>query len=58
MSNLKEQYTDYFESFKTIIDEFVKIVKAFTDTIKNFVDGFQKKVTKGEDFEDLDDSEL
>lgn len=53
-NNLHDQYQGYFDGFKTIITQFVQLVKDFTATIKSFVDGFQKKVTKGEDFEDSD----
>lgn len=54
MSNLAEQYGEYFNAFKSAIDNFVKIVKDFVATIKAFVDGFKKTITVDEPFEDSD----
>ena len=46
-----EKYGQFFTGFQSIIDEMVGLIKSFYATIKNFVDGFQKTLTKGEDFE-------
>jgi len=56
MSNLADQYGEYFNAFKSAIDNFVKIVKEFAKTIKTFVDGFQKNITAGDEFKDTDEN--
>jgi hypothetical protein len=55
MSNLAEQYSQYFKSFQDAIQGLVDLVKAFTKTIQDFVNSFKKNITTGEDFKDSDE---
>jgi hypothetical protein len=49
--NLQGKTAGYFTAMQNAIDGLVEFIKTFVKTIQDFVGGFQKVITKGEDFE-------